>query len=271
MSFEVAGIAVGREPILILGPCVIEDEEETLEIARQLKEMARERDLKVIFKASFDKANRTSLDAYRGPGLREGLRILRRVREEVGLPVTTDIHEPAQAEPAGEVVDLIQIPAFLCRQTDLLLAAGRTGKPVNVKKGQFLSPEAVPRIVEKVRSTGNARVLITERGTFFGYGDLVVDFRTIRRLSREGIPVILDITHSQQRPGARKSGGTREFALDFASAGLLMGAYGIFAETHPEPERAKSDADTQIPLEWVPGLMENVRLLWEIRGRLWRP
>ena len=216
------GIAVGGGAplLLIAGPDVIEGEDHALRMARSLKEIADSRGMSLVFKSSFDKANRTSVDSPRGPGLEEGLRVLGRIRGEVGVAVTTDFHTPEQATPVAAVVDLLQVPAFLCRQTDMLVAAGRTGKPVNVKKGQFLDPGDTRHVVEKIRSTGNDRVMLTERGTVFGYHNLVVDFRSLPRLASLGVPVCFDATHSVQLPGAGdgRSGGEREYIAHLARA-----------------------------------------------------
>lgn len=258
------GITVGGDlPLLIAGPCVIEGEELTLRIAETLKKATEQWGIPFVFKASFDKANRTSLHSYRGPGLEEGLRILRRVKQELEVAITTDIHLPQQAGPVSEVADIIQIPAFLCRQTDLLVSAALTGKTVNIKKGQFLSPEEVRPLVEKIKAHNNPRVLITERGTSFGYQRLVVDFTGIVYMRSLGIPVILDITHSVQKPGAQgdRSGGDWRYAPYLAMAGVSVGVEGIFLETHPEPEHALSDGPNMIPLSFVPLLLERMHEL----------
>jgi len=247
----------GERLMLIAGPCVIESEEMAFEVAKFVRELGEETGTPVVFKASFDKANRTSIKSFRGPGLEEGLRILGEIREGVGIPVTTDVHCVRQVWRVAEVVDLIQIPAFLCRQTDLILEAGRTGKPVNVKKGQFLSPEEAAYIVEKLASVGNERVMITERGTTFGYHNLVVDMRSLVILRRLGVAVVFDATHSVQRPGGLggASGGEREFAFPLARAAAAVGIDALFVETHPEPERALSDGPNMVPLSLLP-------LLW---------
>ncbi|MDX2267456.1 MAG: 3-deoxy-8-phosphooctulonate synthase [Bryobacter sp.] len=241
---------------LIAGPCVIESEEHCLFLANEIRAAVGE----FVFKASFDKANRSSVHSYRGPGLAEGLRILRRVKE-LGLPVLTDVHEPAQAEAAGEVVDVLQIPAFLCRQTDLLLAAGRTGKWVNVKKGQFVAPQDMQHVVEKIQSTGNNKIVLTERGTTFGYNNLVVDMRGLAIMRKLGVPVVFDATHSVQTPGGQgaTSGGTPEHIPVLARAAVAAGVDGLFVETHEEPARAKSDGANALPLGQLQGLVETVR------------
>ena len=236
-------------------------------VAEVLARFAERRRVPVCFKASFDKANRSSLEAPRGPGADEGLRILERVRASSGLPLLTDVHEPGQAAAAAQVADVLQIPAFLCRQTDLLVAAGRTGRPVNVKKGQWMPAEGMAGSLEKVRSGGTREVAVTERGTFFGYGDLVVDMRNFSRLrDATGAPVIFDGTHSVQRPGMGEggsSGGQREFIPALLAAAAVAGADGFFVETHPDPTRALSDAATQWPLDRLPDLLDRTLDLWD--------
>jgi 2-dehydro-3-deoxyphosphooctonate aldolase (KDO 8-P synthase) len=260
------GWSFGRTPFLIAGPCVIEPGDVLLRVAEELARIERDLGIPVCLKASFDKANRSRLSASRGPGLDDGLRVLEGARATSGLPVLTDIHEPNQAPAVAEVVDALQIPAFLCRQTDLLVAAGRTGKPVNVKKGQWLDPEAMGGAVEKVRSAGAAEVAVTERGTFFGYGDLVVDMRNFTRLRRAtGAPVIFDATHAVQQPGqgeSGSSGGRREFIPPLLAAAAAAGADGFFLETHPEPDRAHSDSATQWPLERLAELVGQTLEIW---------
>jgi 2-dehydro-3-deoxyphosphooctonate aldolase (KDO 8-P synthase) len=240
----------GQPLLLVAGPCVIETEDVCLRIARRLRDLCARLGLGYVFKASFDKANRTSLSAYRGPGLERGLEILRHVRDKAGVAVTTDIHDPAQAAAVAAVADVLQIPAFLCRQTDLLLAAGQTGKPVNIKKGQFLAPEAMAPAIAKVRSTGNKRILITERGSTFGYGNLIVDMRALAILRTLGVPVMFDATHSVQLPGGQgdASGGQREYAALLARAAVGAGVAALFLETHPDPERAQCDGPNSLPL-----------------------
>jgi 2-dehydro-3-deoxyphosphooctonate aldolase (KDO 8-P synthase) len=262
------GWSFGRTPFLIAGPCVIEPGDMLSRVAEELARIERDLGIPVCLKASFDKANRSRLTASRGPGLDEGLRALERARATSGLPVLTDIHEAQQALPVAEVADALQIPAFLCRQTDLLVAAGRTGKPVNIKKGQWLHPEAMRGAVEKVRSAGAAEVAVTERGTFFGYGDLVVDMRNFSRLRQAtGAPVIFDATHAVQQPGqgeAGGSGGQREFIPPLLAAAAAAGADGFFLETHPDPAKAQSDSATQWPLD---RLAELVGQTLDICGR----
>ena len=256
----------GAAPFLIAGPCVIEPGDVLPRVADALARLSLARGIPVCFKASFDKANRSRLDASRGPGLEEGLRVLERVRASSGLPVLTDIHESQQAAPAAEVVDALQIPAFLCRQTDLLLAAGRTGKPVNVKKGQWMQAEAMAGAVAKVRSAGGTDVAVTERGTFFGYGDLVVDMRNFVRLRQAtGARVLFDATHAVQQPGrgdGGASGGQREFIPPLLAAAAAAGADGFFLETHPDPAKALSDASTQWPLDRLAELIGQTLEIW---------
>ncbi len=255
-----------RTPFLLAGPCVIEPGDVLPRVAEVLAQLAATRGVQVCFKASFDKANRARGGAARGPGLEEGLRVLERVRATSGLPVLTDIHEPAQAAPAAEVADVLQIPAFLCRQTDLLVAAGRTGRPVNVKKGQWMQPEAMAGALEKVRSGGSTDVAVTERGTFFGYGDLVVDMRSFARLrAAAGAPTVFDATHSVQQPGqgtGGASGGQREHIPALIAAAAVAGADGFFLETHPDPAGAHSDSATQWPLDRLDALVCRTLELW---------
>lgn len=247
----------GQPLMVIAGPCVIEDESLTLSIAERLRQIAAELAIPLVFKASFDKANRTSLDSYRGPGLERGLDILRKVREATGLPITTDIHEPSQAGPAAEVCDLLQIPAFLARQTDLLLAAARTGRAVHVKKGQFLAPGDMRHVVGKLEGAGCENILLGERGTFFGYGRLVNDMRSIPEMQALGVPVIYDATHSVQEPGGLggATGGNRRMVEPLARAAVAVGADALFFETHPAPEKALSDGPNMVPLDHFPALL----------------
>lgn len=265
---DVAGARVGRNcPLLfIAGPCVIESESLVLDVARRLAEIASELDCRVVFKASFDKANRTSVDSFRGPGLDEGLRILARVREETGLPLTTDIHDPSQAEPVAGVCDVVQIPAFLARQTDLIQAAAEAtakhGSVINVKKPQFLAPEDTEHIVKKCEAFGQSRILLTERGSTFGYGRLVNDMRAIPIMQSLGPPVVFDATHSVQLPGGKSTGGQREMVPILARSAVAAGADAVFFETHPDPDNAKSDGPNMLPLDDLPALM---RQLTEIR------
>jgi len=240
-------IGPGRPLAFIAGPCVIESREQTLRIATLLRAAAEELGIPLVFKASFDKANRSSLASYRGPGLAAGLEILAAVRAETGLPLLTDVHEPAQAEAAARIVDVLQVPAFLCRQTDLLLACGATGKAVNVKKGQFVAPQDMGNVADKVRSTGNRRVTLTERGATFGYNNLVVDLRAFP-IMRRFAPVVFDVTHSLQLPGGlgHATGGAKEFHLELARGAVAAGVDAVFAEVHDNPDAALSDATTQL-------------------------
>jgi 2-dehydro-3-deoxyphosphooctonate aldolase (KDO 8-P synthase) len=255
-----------RPPFLIAGPCVIEPGDVLPRVADALVRLERDLGIPVCLKASFDKANRSRLASSRGPGLDEGLRALEKAKAASGLPLLTDIHDVQQAAPVAQVADVLQIPAFLCRQTDLLMAAGRTGKPVNIKKGQWMDPEGMRGAVEKARSAGAAEVAVTERGTFFGYGDLVVDMRNFSRLRRAtGAPVIFDATHSVQQPGQGEggiSGGEREFIPPLLAAAAAAGADGFFLETHPEPSRALSDAATQWPLDQLAELVGQTLEVW---------
>jgi len=258
-------VAIGGDSLAVIaGPCVIESRDHTLRLADRVWQISRRLGLPAVFKASFDKANRQSTDSFRGPGLQEGLAILAEVRREIGLPVLSDIHEPGQAEAAGEVLDVVQIPAFLCRQTDLLVAAGRTGRCVNIKKGQFVSPEQMADAVEKVHRTGNSRVVLTERGTFFGYGRLVNDMTAIA-VMRRFAPVVFDATHSCQCPGMGRggSGGRREFAPLLARAAIAAGADALFIETHNDPPRAQSDAATVWPVDQLEALLTDAMRLFE--------
>lgn len=246
---------------LIAGPCLLEDDSLNLRVGEALARLSGETGLPVVFKASFDKANRSKGDAPRGPGVEEGLRLLSRVKAATGLPLLTDIHEPWHAEPVAEVVDVLQIPAFLCRQTDLVVAAGRTGRVVNAKKGQWMAPEEMRAVVEKARGAGAGEVAVTERGTFFGYGNLVVDMRSFRRLREAtGAPAIFDGTHSVQRPGQADgaSGGDPRFIPDLVRAAVAAGCDGLFLEVHPEPERAPSDSTNMLPLHRLRPLVDRV-------------
>ena len=250
--------------ILIAGPCGIESEKLCRSVARALKKACEGLGVFYVFKASYDKANRTSAQSFRGPGLEEGLAVLARVRADLEVPVLTDVHTEAQAEQAAQVADILQIPAFLCRQTDLITAAVRTGKIVNLKKGQFLSPAEMGQVVGKARSAGGKRLLLTERGTTFGYHNLVVDMRSIPLMARHGFPVIFDATHSVQLPGGGgdKSGGQREFAPVLARCALAAGANGVFIETHPDPDRALSDGPNMVPLADMPALLRSLLKVW---------
>jgi 2-dehydro-3-deoxyphosphooctonate aldolase (KDO 8-P synthase) len=250
---DLCKIGADQPLLLIGGPCVLESEDLAREVAGELKRITARLGMNFIFKASFDKANRTSLSSFRGPGLQEGLRALGRVREEFAVPVISDIHESAQIPAAAEVLDILQIPAFLCRQTDLLLAAGRSGKPVNLKKGQFMSPWDMAHAVDKFKSTGNRGLLLTERGFALGYNNLVVDMRSLPVMRALGCPVIYDATHSVQLPGGAggRSGGQREFIPPLARAAVAAGIDGIFMEVHPEPDKALCDGPNSMPLDKV--------------------
>jgi 2-dehydro-3-deoxyphosphooctonate aldolase (KDO 8-P synthase) len=255
-------VAGGDGPLLVIaGTCVVESRESALDHARALAAMARELGLPLVFKASYDKANRTAVDSFRGPGTEEGLAILAEVRAETGLPLLTDVHEPPQCAAAATVVDVLQIPAFLCRQTDLLLAAAATGRAVNVKKGQFLAPEDAEHIVGKLRAGGARGILLTERGTTFGYNNLVVDFRSIPTMRSFGVPVVFDATHSVQRPGGRgkSSGGDPEHIPTLARAAVAAGADAVFLEVHRDPARALSDGPNALRLDLVPALLAALR------------
>lgn len=249
---------------LIAGPCVIESEEQVLSIAQQMKNITGQLGISYTFKASFDKANRTSINGFRGPGLEEGLRILKKVKTTVGLPICTDIHEPWQAEPVAEIADILQIPAFLCRQTDLLVAAAKTGKCVNIKKAQFLAPWDMKNCLEKVRQSGNQNVMLCERGTSFGYNTLVVDMTGLRVMKEFGVPVIFDATHSVQKPGGNgtSTGGNREYVEYLAKAAVAVGVDGLFMETHPDPDHAKSDGSNMVPLDEMETLLKKLMLVY---------
>jgi 2-dehydro-3-deoxyphosphooctonate aldolase (KDO 8-P synthase) len=256
------GVAFGGDnpPLFIAGPCVIESRDHALMMARTLRKLRDELKINLIFKSSFDKANRSSIDSFRGPGLEKGLEILRAVKQETALPLLSDIHEPQQAAPAAEVLDILQIPAFLSRQTDLIAAAARTGKPVAVKKGQFLSPEETKNILDKGHEAGNDRVFITERGSSFGYQNLVVDMRAFPIIRGFGAPVVYDITHSMQKPGGegKQTGGTPQFARPLARAAAAAGADGFFMEVHDNPPAALSDRTTQLRPEVARAIIEDV-------------
>jgi 2-dehydro-3-deoxyphosphooctonate aldolase (KDO 8-P synthase) len=252
----------GNQPLfLIAGPCVIESEDHALLMAERLAEMAANARVPFVFKASYDKANRSSQESYRGPGLAEGLRILKKIKERYGVPILTDIHEAGQAAPVAEVADVLQIPAFLSRQTDLLEAAGKTGRVVNLKKGQFLSPWEMSNAVEKVTKSGNDRVILTERGASFGYQNLVVDMRSFPILRKTGCPVVFDVTHSVQLPGGagKSSGGQPEFIEPLARAGVAVGVDGVFLEVHENPAKALSDGTNALPLAELPALLGKLK------------
>jgi 2-dehydro-3-deoxyphosphooctonate aldolase (KDO 8-P synthase) len=266
-TFEIGPVRVGDGQLfLIAGPCVIESERHAMRMAERLVKIAAKAKIPLIFKASYDKANRSSLRSFRGPGPKEGLEILRKIEARFRVPLLTDIHEPAQAAAAAEVCDVLQVPAFLSRQTDLLIAAGETGRVVNLKKGQFLSPWEMANAVEKVTSTGNKKIVITERGVSFGYNNLVVDMRSFPILAKTGCPVIFDVTHSVQLPGGqgKASGGQPEFIEPLARAGTAVGVDGVFLEVHDHPERALSDGSNALRLDRLPSLLAKLTAISEL-------
>jgi 2-dehydro-3-deoxyphosphooctonate aldolase (KDO 8-P synthase) len=267
-TVEIGSVRVGggRPLVLVAGPCVIESAAHAADMARALRDIAAGRHIPFIFKASYDKANRTSISSYRGPGLTEGLRILGRIKADLDVPILTDIHEAAHADPAADVADVLQIPAFLCRQTDLLLAAAATGRAVNIKKGQFLAPRDVRHAIAKVTGTGNERVLITERGTSFGYNNLVVDMRAFPMMRALGYPVIFDITHSLQLPGAGDgvTAGLAEYIQPLGSAGVAAGVDGVFLEVHDDPSKARSDAHNALRLDQLGALLDRLMRIDEV-------
>ncbi len=264
-NIKVNGITFGENHplVLIAGPCVIEDEKACCQLAEKIKEIAAKAGIPFIFKASYDKANRSSIKSYRGPGAEEGIKILSRIKNEIGVPVVSDVHCCNEIDIVQDVLDLIQIPAFLCRQTDLLLHAAKTGKPINIKKGQFMAPWDVEHITEKVLSTGNKNIIFTERGTMFGYNNLVADMRSIIVMKKMGYPVVFDATHSVQLPGGQgsTSGGQREMIEPLTNAAVSVGCDGLFVETHEKPEEALSDSATMLPLErLLPLLKRAIRI-----------
>ena len=266
-TIQAGSASLGPDRLFVIaGPCVIESEDLCERVATRLREVCAELDIPYVFKSSYDKANRSSIRSFRGPGLEEGLRILERVGRRVDVPVLSDIHLPSEAAPAAEVLDVLQIPAFLCRQTDLLLAAGKTGKPVAVKKAQFLAPWDMTNAVEKVASTGNEQIIVTERGTSFGYNTLVNDMRAIPILADLGYPVVFDATHSVQKPGGLgdRTGGDRSFAPVLARAAVAAGCHGVFMEVHPDPDQARSDGPNSLALDDVPALLGQLKRLSEV-------
>jgi 2-dehydro-3-deoxyphosphooctonate aldolase (KDO 8-P synthase) len=267
---QFAGLRVGAgQPLLLIaGPCVIESEAHAIDTAIEVRDIAARAGVQYVFKASYDKANRTSLRSFRGPGLDEGIRVLARVREAAGVPILTDIHEPAQAGPAAAVADVLQIPAFLSRQTDLVVAAAKTGRVVNLKKGQFMAPNDMRHAIEKVTSTGNSRVIVTERGYRFGYNNLVVDMRAFPMLRTLGYPVVYDVTHSLQLPGGGDgvTAGQAEYIVPMASAGVAAGVDGVFMEVHQEPARARSDAQNALRLADLAPLLDRLVKIHAIAG-----
>jgi len=273
-TFSVNSIRFGgNAPLfLIAGPCVIESEAHATSLAERLGAIASELGVPYVFKASYDKANRTSLSSFRGPGLQEGLRILKAIKKKTGLAILTDVHDLSEVGPAAEVCDILQIPAFLCRQTDLLIAAGQTGRVVNVKKGQFLSPWEIGNVAEKIASTGNEKMILTERGNSFGYQNLVVDMRSFPIMKKLGYPVVFDVTHSVQLPGGegKSSGGQPEFIEPLARAGTAAGADGLFLEVHDNPAKALSDGSNALPLSQFRPLLEKIlQIATLVRG--WNP
>jgi 2-dehydro-3-deoxyphosphooctonate aldolase (KDO 8-P synthase) len=257
-------------PLIIAGPCVIESEDITFETAQKLSEICSKIGLNLVFKSSYDKANRTSVKSFRGLGIEKGLRILADIKSKLNIPVLSDIHSIEEVKPASEVLDVLQIPAFLCRQTDLILSASKTGKPANIKKGQFLAPWDMKNIIEKFTSTGNQNLLITERGTSFGYNNLVVDFRAFPIIRSFGYPVIFDITHSLQLPGGQgtSSGGQREFAEPLARAAVAVGVDGLFMEVHPEPEKALCDGPNMIRMDEIKKMLVQIKEIYGLVKKL---
>jgi len=260
---HVADFEIGNDLpfVLFAGPCVIEGEDFSLKVAEQIRDIAARVGVSLVFKSSFDKANRTSVDGFRGPGMDEGLRILQRVKNEVGVPIITDIHTPEQAKPVAEVADILQTPAFLCRQTDFITEVARAGKPVNVKKGQFLAPWDMPHVLEKAKSTGNADIMLCDRGTSFGYNNLVSDFRSLMVMAETGAPVVYDATHSVQQPGGLggATGGNREYVPGLSRAAVSIGVAAVFMEVHPDPEHAKSDGPNSVALADLEGLLMTLK------------
>jgi len=265
---KIGDIVIGRGSplVLISGPCVIENYETTREIAGILKEITSKLEMPFIFKASYDKANRTSVTAFRGPGLNDGLRVLKDIKEELGIPILSDVHRISEIPAAARILDIIQIPAFLCRQTDVIIEAAKTGKPINIKKGQFLAPWDIANVAEKITSAGNRRILITERGTMFGYNNLVVDFRSFMILRKTGYPVIFDATHSVQLPGGAgaSSGGQREYAPMLARAAAAAGVDGIFMEVHSNPDKALCDGPNSLKLDTIYELLTQLKSIHTI-------
>ena len=261
-SFQVGSATFGDGRLTIIaGPCVIESEEHAMMMARECAQRARDAGLDFVFKTSFDKANRSSIKSFRGVGMEAGLEILRHIKSEVGVPVVTDIHDPAQVDAVAEVADILQIPAFLCRQTDLILAAARSGRAVNIKKGQFLAPEDARNIVEKAQAAGCERLMLTERGVSFGYNNLVVDMRSFPIMSEFGVPIVFDVTHSLQLPGGlgNATGGLSQYIEPLARAGVACGVDAVFMEVHDAPERAPSDGPNMLPLARMGSLLESLR------------
>jgi len=267
-EITIAGAKIGRNnpPMIIAGPCVIENEDITFNTAKKLKDICAGAGVSFVFKCSYDKANRTSIKSFRGPGIDKGLRILSDIKGKLNIPVISDVHSISEVKPASEVLDALQIPAFLCRQTELVIAAAKTGKPVNIKKGQFLAPWDIKNIIEKFTSTGNQNLSITERGASFGYNNLVVDFRAFPIMRSYGYPVIFDVTHSLQLPGGQgtSSGGQREFAEPLARAAVAVGVDGLFFEVHPEPEKALCDGPNMIRLDDVEKMLIQIKEIYAL-------
>ena len=265
----VDSIAVGNgNPLAVIaGPCVIESEKHAMETAEQLQEVFAKAGIPFIYKSSYDKANRSSIQSFRGPGLKEGLRILSRVKSKLGLPVLSDVHKEEEVEPAAEVLDILQIPAFLCRQTDLVVMAAKTGKPINVKKGQFLAPWDMKNVVDKIQDTGNDKILLTERGFMFGYNNLVVDMRSLVLMRELGYPVVFDCTHSLQLPGGQgtQSGGQRELIPYLTRGAVAVGCDMLFMEVHPDPDSAPSDGPNMLKLDTLPALLDQIKKLDQLR------
>lgn len=259
-------IGKGQPLAVMSGPCVIESEDHAMAAAEYLKELYASLGLNFIYKSSYDKANRSSYQSFRGPGLEKGLKILEKIRRELDVPVLTDIHSPEEAAAAGEVCDILQVPAFLCRQTDLVTAAGKTGAVINVKKGQFMAPWDMQNVIDKLLATGNNQIILTDRGTSFGYNNLVSDMRTIPILQKMGFPVCFDASHSVQLPGGNgsSSGGQREFIPTLAKAAIASGCDCLFIESHPNPSEAKSDKDSVFPFEELKSLMEELKKIYEV-------
>lgn len=265
---KINGISLGKgNPlVLIAGPCVIESDRSVIREASELKKITSDIGMPLIFKASFDKANRSSVRSFRGPGIKRGLKVLREIKEDLGIPVLSDIHSVEQVKPAAKVLDVIQIPAFLCRQTDLLVEAGGTGKAINVKKGQFMSPEEMKNVIDKIEYSGNNNILLTERGTMLGYNMLVNDFRGVAKMSEFGYPVVYDATHSVQMPGGKgsSSGGEAGYVLPLSKAATAIGCDALFLEVHPSPEKAKSDGSNMLKLSEVPDFLRQIRKIEEV-------
>lgn len=261
-NVSIPGFILGKgHPLFIIaGPCVLEDETSPLAVGREIRDICRKHEVPFIFKSSYDKANRTSLGSFRGPGFEEGLKILQRIKDELNVPILTDVHEKEEVEGTAKVADILQIPAFLCRQTDFIQTVARTGKPVNVKKGQFLTPWDLSNVIEKIEETGNKDILLTERGVSFGYNNLVVDFRSFPVMAKTGYPVIFDVTHSVQLPGGNgeTTGGQREFIQPLARAAVAAGVDGLFIETHPDPDKAPCDGECMLPLAELDQLLSEL-------------